>query len=73
MYYLFAAFLDAPGWQFPMQGAGPECSRCVGCYVISFDQQLLLLRWPIIVQLTVSLQVTTSGSNSQLTVQEIEL
>eukprot|EP00878_Enallax_costatus_P036586 GHUV01041100.1.p1 GENE.GHUV01041100.1~~GHUV01041100.1.p1 ORF type:complete len:118 (-),score=14.43 GHUV01041100.1:115-468(-) len=29
LYYLFAAFLDAPGWQFPMQGAGPESSRWV--------------------------------------------
>eukprot|EP00882_Tetradesmus_deserticola_P022384 GHRQ01024286.1.p1 GENE.GHRQ01024286.1~~GHRQ01024286.1.p1 ORF type:complete len:284 (+),score=78.69 GHRQ01024286.1:605-1456(+) len=32
--YLFAAFLDAPGWQFPLQGSGPDSGRCAskqGC------------------------------------------
>eukprot|EP00878_Enallax_costatus_P007856 GHUV01008221.1.p1 GENE.GHUV01008221.1~~GHUV01008221.1.p1 ORF type:complete len:623 (+),score=170.79 GHUV01008221.1:49-1917(+) len=33
LYYLFAAFLDAPGWQFPMQGAGPESSRGAPLYL----------------------------------------
>lgn len=27
LYYLFAAFLEAPGWQFPLQSAGAESSR----------------------------------------------
>jgi hypothetical protein len=31
--YLFAAFLDAPGWQFPLQGSGPESGRCVTIWV----------------------------------------
>jgi len=29
VFYLFAAYLDAPGWEFPLQPA-PEGGRCVG-------------------------------------------
>jgi Cytochrome B561, N terminal len=28
LFYLFAAFLDAPGWTFPL-AAAPEACRCV--------------------------------------------
>ncbi|WIA31394.1 hypothetical protein OEZ86_002293 [Tetradesmus obliquus] len=31
--YLFAAFLDAPGWQFPLQSSGPESGRGAPLYL----------------------------------------
>ncbi|KAF8057753.1 tmem209 [Scenedesmus sp. PABB004] len=33
VFYLFAAYLDAPGWQFPLAGAGPDGSRGAPLYL----------------------------------------